>query len=47
MTSYGKKAYWEMHGDLCDKLKADSRVNNGKLLADVIDVHTFDFLTGE
>ncbi|KAL4217601.1 hypothetical protein ACF0H5_022343 [Mactra antiquata] len=46
--SYNKrrKAYWEEHDDLCDKVRHESPYNNGKILLDMIDAHTFDFLTG-
>lgn len=41
------KAYWEEHDDLCDVIRYDSPFNNGKILLDIIDAHTFDFLTGK
>lgn len=46
--SYSKfrKAYWETHDDLCDTIRDEPPFNNGKLLFDMIDAHTFDFLTG-
>ncbi|XP_052260131.1 extracellular serine/threonine protein CG31145-like isoform X2 [Dreissena polymorpha] len=46
--SYSKfrKAYWETNDDLCDKVRQDDPYNNGKILLDMIDSHTFDFLSG-
>ncbi|XP_045180919.2 extracellular serine/threonine protein CG31145-like isoform X2 [Mercenaria mercenaria] len=46
--SYSKyrKAYWEKNDDLCDTIRNESPYNNGKLLLDMIDAHTFDFLSG-
>lgn len=46
--SYSKwrKAYWETNDDLCETVRNESPYNNGKLLLDMIDSHTFDFLTG-
>ncbi|XP_053381837.1 extracellular serine/threonine protein kinase FAM20C-like [Mercenaria mercenaria] len=40
------KAYWETHDDLCDSIRNESPYNNGKLFLDIIDAHTFDFLSG-
>lgn len=42
-----RKAYWEMNDDLCDQVRGMSPFNNTKILLDMIDTHTFDFLTGE
>ncbi|XP_053381836.1 extracellular serine/threonine protein CG31145-like [Mercenaria mercenaria] len=44
--SLSHKAYWEKHEDLCDSIRNEYPYNNGKLLLDIIDAHTFDFLTG-
>ena len=42
-----RKAYWELNGDLCDQVKEQEPFNNTKILLDMIDTHTFDFLTGK
>ncbi|XP_045182073.2 extracellular serine/threonine protein kinase FAM20C-like [Mercenaria mercenaria] len=46
--SYSKKrkAYWETNDDMCQFIRNETPYNNSKLLKDIIDVHTFDFLTG-
>ncbi|XP_060579334.1 extracellular serine/threonine protein CG31145-like [Ruditapes philippinarum] len=44
--SLRRKAYWETNDDLCISVRKRSPFNNGKILQDIIDVHTFDFLTG-
>lgn len=46
--SYSKfrKAYWEENTDMCSQVRNEDPYNNGKILLDMIDAHTFDFLTG-
>lgn len=46
--SYSKhrKAYWEVYDDLCDKVRTKPPYNNERRLQDLIDMHIFDFLTG-
>ncbi|XP_052765521.1 extracellular serine/threonine protein CG31145-like isoform X2 [Mya arenaria] len=41
-----RKAYWELHDDLCETVRYEEPFNNGKILLDMIDSHTFDFLQG-
>ncbi|WAR17786.1 FA20C-like protein [Mya arenaria] len=41
-----RKADWELNDFKCISVKKTPPYNNGKLLLDLIDVHTFDFLTG-
>lgn len=47
--SYSKhrKAYWEVYDDLCEKVKQRPPYDSGRRLLDLIDMHVFDFLTGE
>lgn len=42
-----RKAYWELNTDLCDTVRDKEPFNNTKILLDMIDTHTFDFLTGK
>lgn len=46
--SYSKfrKAEWETDETFCKSARRQSPLNNGKMLLDMIDAHTFDFLTG-
>ncbi|KAJ8313280.1 hypothetical protein KUTeg_009169 [Tegillarca granosa] len=46
--SYSKhrKAYWEVYDDLCEKVKQRPPYDSGRRLLDLIDMHVFDFLTG-
>ena len=37
---------WEKDDTYCKREKYKSPLNNGKMLLDLIDAHTFDFLTG-
>ena len=46
LCSKFRKAYWEENDDLCDSIRHETPYNNGKLLLDMIDAHTFDFLSG-
>jgi hypothetical protein len=41
-----RKAYWEENTDMCSQVRNEDPYNNGKILLDMIDAHTFDFLTG-
>ena len=47
--SYSKhrKAYWEVYDDLCQQVQEKEPYNQGRRLLDIIDMHIFDFLTGE
>ncbi|KAH3872893.1 hypothetical protein DPMN_036116 [Dreissena polymorpha] len=47
--SYSKhrKAYWESFSDLCERVQEKEPYHSGRRLLDVIDMHVFDFLTGE
>ena len=40
------KADWETNDTYCETVRHKAPFNNGKLLLDMIDAHTFDFLTG-
>lgn len=46
--SYSKhrKAYWEVYDDLCQQVQEKEPYNQGRRLLDIIDMHIFDFLTG-
>lgn len=46
--SYSKhrKAYWELYDDLCGRVQEKEPYNSGRRLLDIIDMHIFDFLTG-
>ena len=41
-----RKADWEKDETFCKAVRRKPPFNNGKLLLDMIDAHTFDFLTG-
>ncbi|KAL4240460.1 sequence similarity 20 [Mactra antiquata] len=46
--SYSKhrKAYWELNDDLCIRFREKEPYSSGRRLLDIIDMHIFDFLTG-
>ncbi|XP_041364841.1 extracellular serine/threonine protein kinase FAM20C-like [Gigantopelta aegis] len=46
--SYSKhrKAYWEVYDDLCEKIRYKPLYSSGRRLLDIMDMHIFDFLTG-
>ncbi|WAQ96577.1 FA20C-like protein [Mya arenaria] len=46
--SYSKhrKAYWESFDDLCGRVQEKEPYTSGRRLLDLIDMHVFDFLTG-
>lgn len=46
--SYSKfrKADWEKDETFCRTARRQPPLNNGKMLMDIVDAHTFDFLTG-
>ncbi|KAK3610100.1 hypothetical protein CHS0354_032196 [Potamilus streckersoni] len=46
--SYSKlrKAEWEVDDNYCQEVRKTTPYNNGKMLLDIIDMHIFDFLTG-
>lgn len=46
--SYSKhrKAYWENYDDLCERVREKEPYRSGRRLLDIIDMHVFDFLTG-
>ncbi|XP_076459722.1 extracellular serine/threonine protein CG31145-like [Babylonia areolata] len=41
-----KKAYWETHDDLCDRIRRRSPYNTGRRLMDIVDMSVLDFLMG-
>ena len=41
-----KKAYWEKNNDLCAIVKQEPIFRVGRRLVEIIDMHIFDFLTG-
>ena len=45
-SSEHDKADWETDETFCETVRHKPLFNNGKMLLDIIDAHTFDFLTG-